>query len=375
MKKNISRALKICSLGAAILFTVAVLQLFLFYPFLPDDSRIYGYYQEPDNSLDVVLMGASQIYSAYAPAQVYREYELTSYNYAIGYNPVSFWKSELQTIREHQSPQQIIIEISGCLYDDEELLHSGSRLHFLLDHMPFGKTKIQAVASLAESDRLSYFFPIIQHHNQRQELKEWKAAAKSRLQMVLRGYPILKGGTAYSGRLSAEGIRNVSGDTSRASLNPAYEAELRDFLDYCRRVKADNLLFIHAPQVVTDEESYLYYQRANAVAEIVQEYGFAYWDMQKDIDEIGLLIPDDYSDPEHLNINGQMKFSSYLGKILNETVTPRPQSEKNRAAWNISSEYGCHFRTLAVRSYQEQIPIALWESAETMRRIEEIRGA
>ena len=49
-----------------------------------DSQRLMGFYQEKENSLDVVYIGASDVYNAFSPALAYKEYGYTSYPYAFG---------------------------------------------------------------------------------------------------------------------------------------------------------------------------------------------------------------------------------------------------------------------------------------------------
>ena len=45
-----------------------------------DIENIYGFYAEPKNSLDMVMIGPSEVYTGYAPALAWEEYGLKSCN-------------------------------------------------------------------------------------------------------------------------------------------------------------------------------------------------------------------------------------------------------------------------------------------------------
>lgn len=49
-----------------------------------DIENIYGFYSEPKNSLDMVMIGPSEVYTGYAPALAWEEYGLKSCNLSIG---------------------------------------------------------------------------------------------------------------------------------------------------------------------------------------------------------------------------------------------------------------------------------------------------
>lgn len=42
-----------------------------------DIENIYGFYAEPKNSLDMVMIGPSEVYTGYAPALAWEEYGLS----------------------------------------------------------------------------------------------------------------------------------------------------------------------------------------------------------------------------------------------------------------------------------------------------------
>ena len=58
-----------------------------------DIENIYGFYAEPENSLDMVMIGPSEVYTGYAPALAWEEYGLKSCNLSIGAVPCNMYKS------------------------------------------------------------------------------------------------------------------------------------------------------------------------------------------------------------------------------------------------------------------------------------------
>ena len=56
--------------------------------------RIQGFYQEEDNSIDVVMIGASDVFTGFSPGLAYGEYGFTSYSYAVDANNIDFFKSQ-----------------------------------------------------------------------------------------------------------------------------------------------------------------------------------------------------------------------------------------------------------------------------------------
>lgn len=64
-----------------------------------DIENIYGFYAEPKNSLDMVMIGPSEVYTGYAPALAWEEYGLKSCNLSYRIPFISRWRSIMATGR------------------------------------------------------------------------------------------------------------------------------------------------------------------------------------------------------------------------------------------------------------------------------------
>ena len=51
-------------------------------------TKIRGFYQEEKDSLDFVFVGSSQLYAHIAPAVLWRDYGITSYDFAANEQPL-----------------------------------------------------------------------------------------------------------------------------------------------------------------------------------------------------------------------------------------------------------------------------------------------
>ena len=118
MKKiNRMRFLKIlCLVLCVAVLSSACLCLCFFY----DNTGILmtGLYQEPENSLDVVILGASEAYIDYSAAYAYDLYGFTSYPYAWDAATGELYEAQVRELLRRQDPEWIVVEINGILYDD-----------------------------------------------------------------------------------------------------------------------------------------------------------------------------------------------------------------------------------------------------------------
>ena len=75
-QSNIKSLAKILSFTLAVLFMLFGLSEL----FRNKGSSFDSYYEQPKNSVDVIMVGSSHVYSGYIPAVMWREYGISSYN-------------------------------------------------------------------------------------------------------------------------------------------------------------------------------------------------------------------------------------------------------------------------------------------------------
>ena len=82
MKKYLLRTVKLISLLLIVSLFTLFLQNFVLCHIDHNKLRIDGFYLEDENSLDVVLTGASELYTGFSPGLAYEKFGFTSYPYA-----------------------------------------------------------------------------------------------------------------------------------------------------------------------------------------------------------------------------------------------------------------------------------------------------
>lgn len=353
MKKIfLKRAVKISALLTAVLLFLIFSQEYLF--LRPDNNsnrmRLQGFYMEDKNSLDVVFLGASEIYSGFSPGLAYDEYGFTSYAFTTSGNPVSLYKSQLDEILKYQSPKMIVVEVNGALYDTDKVLTKDFDVGNYIENIPMSSNKIKTVSDLIPLKKQPiYYFPIVRHHN------TWKAypkkfeQCKTLLSTQLRGYSLLKGeATRTNVMTSDEGIINyrLANDNSTLALMPKSEKYFRDFLQYCKDKNISNILFVRFPHRIYDGERngvnmYDSFKRSNEIGRIISEYGFEYINFEKAMSETGLDICNDFYNDNHLNIYGEQKMTRHMSDILCERygITETALTEKQAKRWNKCADY------------------------------------
>ena len=230
------RAVKILSLVLALVLVFGFAQMYFWRCNSHNELRLYGFRMEQKDSLDVVLLGASDIY-AYSAPLAYSLQGFTSYPYVVSACSVCFWKVMLEDILAHQNPKLIVVETNGACYDTQRELHNNGALHYIMDSMPF-RLKLQMIRPLLteENDSAAAFlFPGLKYHSNWNDPEDMKSNFLNVRMLQRQGHAILRGTytSRYAIGLQSES-RNIENDRAEQPLDAEAEQALREFLDFCR---------------------------------------------------------------------------------------------------------------------------------------------
>ncbi|MBQ6662036.1 MAG: hypothetical protein IJM69_00670 [Firmicutes bacterium] len=375
-KKYVKRTIGILSLVLCLTIGFFLAQTFWLRQIDNNDMRLRGLYLEDPDSLEMIVLGSSEVYNDYAAPEAYRLYGFTSYPFAFETNPVTLWKYELTEILKTQHPKVLLVEVNGCVYDDE-LLHKYAAIRYLADSMKLSRNKIDLVNDLGTDSAMSYYVPLIKYHG------KWKSKPNLDLLNIYKdGHCRLRGTFSHTVIKPTGEERDLSGETGTLPLDPLAEERLNEFMDLAEASGIEHVVFCRFPHQVIDDRSYNQYLRNNRVAEIVQARGFDYIDFSAVQGELGLDKTADWYDGEHLNARGQQKFSAYLGKVLSERygLGNRDLTEKQRAEWEDSADLiGYYFRYfdqyMAANPDNQDTGDNLRDGLRTLRAIAAIKAA
>lgn len=347
---NLKRALKLLSLALALVFCLLVLQDFVLCHADQNRERIKGYYLEDAGSLDVVLVGASEVYVDFASALAYERFGFTSYPYATQSSTILNYLAAVKEVVRTQRPKLIVIEINGALYNDDKIFDKEANLRNLGDNMPLNSNKTELIRKVATSDEIEHYVPIIKYHSVWRDDPKSQRWPQAIIADRLRGYTYLKGARTKTKAFHKEGkIYNytLADEQEKLPLHPRAQAALTELLDYCRSEQL-NVIFVRFPHIV-GKGGLIRYKRSLTAADLIRSYGFDYIGLDEKYDEIGLDFDSDFYNQEHMNIRGQVKLTEYFGGYLAEHygIGPSSLSDSQRAEWDESARYYEAFRELA----------------------------
>lgn len=362
-----TRTLKLFALAIPLILFVMLGQTILGVRGSKDTVRLRGFYEEPEHSLDVVLLGASDVFFGYSPAYAYDLFGYTSYMYTTSSAPGDLYPYFLQEVLNHQDPQLIVVEVHGYLHDDDYMTKEKAWRYFS-ESVPLSMNKINAILNNeTEDSKLSYFIPFGKYHGEWKNFSEIKENRRYR-EEIFGHSTILKGAVTSARHDPVNPAYDVQSDFSEKELDAKTYESLMEFIDFCKQKNLDNVVFVRFPHRITAEEEYGYFQRVNAIEKIVTQHEFRFINLERNVDDIGIDYVNDFCDDDHLDADGQKKFTEYLGKLIREeyVIEPLEQTPENKAQWDLSAQYVPLFWEKARQMVLENNFDLVFESPEIM---------
>ncbi len=322
MNRTVKRILKILSLFAAVGAVLLYMQSYIMRPWDFNHIRTKGFYMEPKDSIDMVLLGQSDIVRAYSPLKAYENTGYTSYVLACDGITAAMWKPLTESAMQYQNPDYFIIDVNNVCYGEDTDLHRPFDQQ-MTDDMPYDthRFSIAMDAKKTGSDRwLSYLLPIQEYHvgfpanwaDVPDQLHEIRTLEK-------RGYTYFKGDAQTYAAEKPGKVLNLKEHMEKQPLSARYEKVLNDYLDFADEHHL-NVVFIQTPHRIPGESSKLFttFKRSLAAQEIIEERGYPFLNTELLKDEIGLDMEVDFYNNGHLNYPGQVKFTDWLWKTIEE---------------------------------------------------------
>ena len=350
MKKKlyITRAIKIFALIMAVLVCSMMLQHYFLLHYDANKMRLDGFYIEEKDSLDVVLVGASDCYADFIPGLAYEKYGITSYSYATASCTAGAAKTMIKEVMRTQNPQKILIEINSFLYGfDNENRTSSVRSY--IDNVPYNQNKIEYLGSgaiPATEDEIEYYIPLIKYHG---TWNDYPEPSGKYITQIFRQHS--DGTTKLKGYRTSTSIcvpdpkypcinDTLAQNGKTLALMPDYEEKLRDLIGFIKdEGYADKVLFVRMPHLV-NASFYARFKRGNAAGEIIKSSGMEFINFERDPETLAYSYGD-YYNVDHLNVYGAAKFTDYLCGILTQKygVTSRDLTQKQKQSWDTAAEY------------------------------------
>jgi len=264
------------------------------------DPWAKGFLAEPENTIDVLVLGDSELYSCLIPLQIWEEQGITSYTCGTSDQKLYQTESYLTRFFETQSPKLVILE-TNVLYRD-----------------------------YSTTDRIPHIFeerlPLLRYHDRWKKLQATDLTRPVRFTGIQRdkGYLYLTdiqpadptGYMAYTEEIDPIASKN--------------KENLASIHSFCQE-RGARLLLLSSPSTANWD-----YLRHNATQQLAWELEIPYIDTNLMPEEIPIDWSTDTRDGgDHLNHDGAAKLTSWMGHYLSQTGMFRnKRSEAAYASWN-----------------------------------------
>lgn len=266
------------------------------------------FYDLKDNSIEVFIVGSSQIVTGVSSMTMYENYGISAFGLGTGNAPMAGNYHWLKECEKTQDISMVAIEVSMLYEPTKQFLFRRA-----FDPMKLSRNKLEAVYEQSRAydgdSVLSYVFPMIKYHDRWKELTEEDFVFHEEDSLV------------YRGNVMKSGVKPVPYEKviidNDALRDIEMEAEQLEYfekiLSYCKENGWDVVLF------KTPKTSWSL-SKSEGVKALAEQYGVPFLDFNYDklMKEIKFDPMRDLRDADHPNLRGAEKISDYLGKYLQE---------------------------------------------------------
>lgn len=267
-------------------------------------TTMQNLYAQEEDTCDVLLLGSSHVGMNLDAEVFWSEYGIPAYSLWGSVQP--FWNSYyfmLEALKT-QTPEVLVLDAYAATFPFE--YSDDARQETNVVGMHLNSNKIKAIMASAPKERwLDMVLEYPLYHSRITELTEddflhfpWSEGLEN------------DKGTGWRYGVGDYSVEDVTGITDAAPLHPKEEEYLRKIIETCQS-NAIPLVLIKTPTIGRSEEQPQY----NRVAEVANEYGVPFLNMNIMDGETGICAEDFWTDG-HLNTNGARKVSSWLASYL-----------------------------------------------------------
>ncbi len=273
-------------------------------------SKSYGYITEPKNSIDIALIGSSNLYSGFIPIKVWEDYGYTSTVISTPKQTVERSYAFLEDVLKTQSPKLVVIE-TDMFYADIPIKNSEGKIQN--DALRQLKKIANSIRNSAFGDDLENHFTIFMFHD------SWKNLKKNAFIHSLRTHHAVSCEHGYNFNKIICPIEDNDRMTITHNTEPITNENLKyinKIIDSCHS-KNIKLMFIEMPSLTSWN-----YSRHNTVNRLAQKYNIPFFDLniKSNFDKSGIDYANDFRDTgEHLNYYGAKKATDFFTKEIINT--------------------------------------------------------
>lgn len=314
-------------------------------------DRFAGFYAEKKDSLDVVMIGSSPVFPYYAAPKLWGETGIAMYPLSTNVQRPAAMRYLAEEAEKTQSPALYIFEMRMFTMEEAGLMENMAYTRGVTDNLKYSPQRVRTIRGLVPTDdeegRLSYYIDIMKYHT------NWKMLAlpSEWANMFYHHSHPLKGYT-FRDEVGPQPQPLCGGMEGVLEIPEEQEAYLRELLAWLKE-NGQEALFIVSPYGESQEEQQMF----NYMAQIVEESGYSFLNMNDCYEEIGIIFEEDFADyGSHTNAAGAEKCTDFLKEYLKAHYTlPDHRGDASYASWDKAYELWQTRQNEAVGTIRERI--------------------
>lgn len=268
-----------------------------------------GFYRLEENTADVVFYGSSHVYAGVNVVDLWDNYGIAGYNMAGTMQTLWNTYYNMEETLKYQAPQLMVVDLYGILIEEE---YSGStNVIKNASSMRFSLNKIKNIwNSVQHKEFLSYLVSYPLTHDSYRELSQgnYDRTVNNTGGKWYKGYRPTFAATRYD---ALPQVKTTLEKRTPAEKNRKY---LDKIVELAQKHQIQ-LAFIVIPYEGINDEDQMLYQWAEDYA---KENGIMFLNGNEKLEEMNFDPASDYAEASHLNHSGACKFTSYLGKWMED---------------------------------------------------------
>lgn len=282
---------------------------------------VRGYYEEPEDTIDVLYLGSSYMRNGISPLEIWHDYGITGYSRASAQQApiISYYMAE--EAFKKQDLKAVVFEAATLVQSETSETNDydlrEAKLHEVIDYMKWSPSKLKLAKEIVDNSELSYLdllAPIYRYHDRWSELEEQDF--KNLVWDKRHPYK----GQYVTFQINSFNIREhymePGYNDEEAVLDETTASYVLRMKELCEGNGAE-LILLRAPHVSWDDGKH------NIVEQFAEENGLEYLDYcTEELREAMKFDPktDTTDRGSHLNLIGAIKLAKHFGNYLKDNL-------------------------------------------------------
>ena len=272
-------------------------------------TAVEGFFTLDDNSIEVLILGPSQMFCGVNAEKLTNEYGISSYDFGAPGQRLLSTYYYLQEALKHQKPKVVMVEVSSSFLPNSDITDAIMAWNYA--PMPASVEKWNSFIEIFEGDKLRTieycFFPLLAYHSR------WSTMPISK---VLDEYFKEKDYSSM-GYIPREAHQEVT--IAYQEISPEEEkaipVENTEYLlaisELCKKNNIQ-VVFFKVPVANWTKND------AHIIKAFMEKNQLEYFELNDYLDEIGIDQATDFYDEAHLNTSGANKATDFLANYLRQ---------------------------------------------------------